>query len=110
MGNATNCHPKQFYLTHKIVARIITFSNDNIPIITIFKQLNISPLNKLVVNRIGIMMYKYANNLLVMYIITLQYRNTYYMSIGVISISNQIVLATQVASFHYVDLFPIYVI
>ena len=32
--------------------------------IDIFKQLNILPLNKLVINRIGIMMYKYANNLL----------------------------------------------
>ena len=30
----------------------------------IFKQLNILPLNKLVVNRIGLMTYKHANNLL----------------------------------------------
>ena len=63
-GNTTNCHLEQLYLTPTKVARIISFSNDNTPSIDIFKQLNILPLNKLVVNRIGIMMYKYVNNLL----------------------------------------------
>ena len=43
---------------------MISFSNYNTPSITIFKQLNILPLNTLVVNRIGIMRYKYANNVL----------------------------------------------
>ena len=43
---------------------MISFSNYNAHSIDIFKQLNILPLNKLVINRIGIMMYKYANNLL----------------------------------------------
>ena len=43
---------------------MISFSNYNAHSIDIFKQLNILPLNKLVVhkNKIGIMMYKYANN------------------------------------------------
>ena len=50
--------------TQKKVARMTSFSNYNAHSIYIFKQLNILPLNKLVVNRIGIMMYKYANNLL----------------------------------------------
>ena len=63
-GNASNCHLEQLYLTQKKVARMISFSNYNAHSIDIFKQLNILPLNKLVINRIGIRMYKYANNLL----------------------------------------------
>ena len=63
-GNASNCHLEQLYLTQKKVARMISFTNYNAHSIDIFKQLNILPLNKLVINRIGIMMYKYANNLL----------------------------------------------
>ena len=43
---------------------MISCSNYNTHRIDIFKQLNILPLNKLVVNRIGLMMYKHANNLL----------------------------------------------
>ena len=43
---------------------MISFSNYNAHSKNIFKQLHILPLNKLVVNRIGIMMYKYANNVL----------------------------------------------
>ena len=43
---------------------MISFSNYNIPSKDIFKPLNILLLNKLVVIRIWIMMYKYANNLL----------------------------------------------
>ena len=109
-GNASNCHLEQLYLTQKNVARIILFSNYNAHSICIFKQLNILPLNKLVINRIGIMMYKYVNNLLppvindmyttiVMYIITLQDRSTYYMSIRVILISTQKALLTQVLAY-----------
>ena len=43
---------------------MISFLDYNTHSIDIFKQLNILPLNKLYINRIGIMMYKYANNLL----------------------------------------------
>ena len=43
---------------------MIAFANYNTPSIDIFKNLNILPLYKLVVDRIGIMMYKYANDLL----------------------------------------------
>ena len=61
-GSASNCHIEQLYLTQKKVARVMSFSNYNTPSIDIFKQLNILPLKTLVVNIIGIMMYKYANN------------------------------------------------
>ena len=44
--------------------RIIAFANYNIPSIDIFKIQNRLPLDKLVVDIIGIMMYKYANDLL----------------------------------------------
>ena len=63
-GNASNCHLEQLYFTQKKVARMISFSNYNAHSIYIFKQLNILPLNKLVIKRIGIMMYMYANYLL----------------------------------------------
>ena len=46
------------------VIRMITFANYNTPSIDIFKNLNILPLDKRAVNRIGVMMYKYANDLL----------------------------------------------
>ena len=51
------------------------------------------------------MMYKYANNILppvindMMYIITIQDRSTFYMSIRVISISTQKALLTQVLAY-----------
>ena len=63
-GNATNCHLKQLYLIPKKVIRMITFANYNTPCIDIFKNLNILPLDKLVADRIGVMMFKYANDLL----------------------------------------------
>ena len=62
-GNATNYHLEQLYLVQMKMTKMISFSNYNTPSITMIKQLNILPLNKLVVNRIGLMMYKYANNL-----------------------------------------------
>ena len=62
--NATNYHIDQLYLIQKKVTRIISFSNYNTQGIYIFKQLNILPLNNLVVNIIGLMMYNHANNLL----------------------------------------------
>ena len=43
---------------------MIAFANYNTPSINIFKNLNILPLDKLVVDRIGIMRYKYTNDLL----------------------------------------------
>ena len=63
-GNAINCYLKQLYLIQKKVIRMIAFANYNTPSIDIFKNLIILPLYKLVVDRIGIMMLKYANNLL----------------------------------------------
>ena len=44
--------------------RVMTFANDNTPCIDIFNNLNILPLDKLVVDRIGVMMYTYANDLI----------------------------------------------
>ena len=55
--NATNCH-----LIQKKVIRMITFANYNTPSIDIFKNLNILPMEKHVVDRIGVMMYKYDND------------------------------------------------
>ena len=43
---------------------MIAFSHYNVHSIYTFKQLNTLPLNKLVIKRLGIMIYKYANNLL----------------------------------------------
>ena len=63
-GNATNCHLQQLYLIQKKVIIMITFVNYKTPSINISNNLNILPLNKLVVDRIGIMMYKYANDVL----------------------------------------------
>ena len=73
------------------------FSNCSTHSINIFKQYNILPLNKLVVNRIGLMMYKHANNALPpaindLYIENCEvhnYRNIYFMSIRVILIYTQ---------------------
>ena len=63
-GNASNCHLDQLYIIQKKVIRLISFTNYDIPNAVTFKNLEILPLNKLVYNRIGIMMYKYSNNLL----------------------------------------------
>ena len=62
-GNASNCHLDQLYIIQKKVIRLISFTNYDIPSAVTFKNLEILPLNKLVYNRIGIMMYKYSNNL-----------------------------------------------
>ncbi len=63
-GNASNCHLDQLYLIQKRIIRIITYSDYNISSDTLFRRLDILPLHKLVYNRIGMMMYKFANNLL----------------------------------------------
>ena len=57
-GNASNCHLDQWYKIQKKVIRLISFTNYDISSAITFKIL---PLNKLVYNRIGIMMYKYFN-------------------------------------------------
>ena len=41
---------------------MIAFANYNTPSIDIFKNMNLLSLNKLVADRIGIMMYKYVND------------------------------------------------
>ena len=63
-GNAAHCHLDQLYKIQKRIVRIITFSDYSIPSDTIFRNLDILPLNKLVYHRIGIMMFKYANGML----------------------------------------------
>ena len=63
-GNDSNCHLDQLYKIQKKVIRLISFTNYDISSATTFKKLEKLPLNKLVYNRIGIMMYKYFNNLL----------------------------------------------
>ena len=55
---------KQLYPIQKKVIRMITFANFYIPSINIFRNLNILPLDKLVVDRIDVMMYKFTNDLL----------------------------------------------
>ena len=61
-GNAFNCHLDQLYKIQKKVIRLISFTNYDISSGTTLKRLEILPLNMLVYNRIGIMMYKYFNN------------------------------------------------
>ena len=63
-GNASNCHLDQLYIIQNKVVRLILFTNYDISSAATFKNLEILPLNKLVYNRIGIMMYTYSNNLL----------------------------------------------
>ena len=63
-GNVSNCHLDQLYIIQKKVIGLISFTNCDISSAATFKNLEILPLNKLVYNRIGIVMYKYSNNLL----------------------------------------------
>ena len=48
----------------KKIIRIITFSDYNMSTTLLFKALKILPIDKLVYNRIGIVMFKYENGLL----------------------------------------------
>ena len=57
-------HLHQLYIIQKNVIRLISFTNYDISSATTFMKLEILPLNKLVYNRIGMMMNKYFNNLL----------------------------------------------
>ena len=71
----------QLYITQKKIIRLISFTNYDIPSAVTFKNLEILPLNKLVYNRIGIMMYKYSNNLLppainYLYFLIMMFTNT----------------------------------
>ena len=54
-------HLKPLLLLQKKILRIMTFSTYTEPI---FKDLNVLTINKLVIHRIGIMMYKFNNGLL----------------------------------------------
>ena len=63
-GNTSNCHLDQLYRIQKKVIRLILFTNFDISSAVTCENLEILPLNKLVHNRIGIMMYTYFNNLL----------------------------------------------
>ena len=63
-GNAAACHIYPLIILQKRIVRLITFSNYDASSDAIFKDLYILPLQKLVYNRIGIMMYKYVNGLL----------------------------------------------
>ena len=63
-GNASNCHLEPLFILQKRIIRIITFSNYDVSSTLIFRDLNVLPLRKLVQNRIGMIMYKYANGLL----------------------------------------------
>ena len=56
-GNAIHYHLKQLYLIQKKVIRMTTFANYNTPSIDIYKNLNILPLDKLVVDRIIIIIF-----------------------------------------------------
>ena len=55
-GNASNCHLDQLYKIQKKVIRLIYFTNYDISSAITFLKLEILLLNKLVYNRIEIMM------------------------------------------------------
>ena len=65
------------YLSYKKIIRIIRFSDKNSPNEPIFRNFNILPLQSLIFHRIGIMMYKYANNLVHSVMNTLYGHNRY---------------------------------
>ena len=62
-GNAAHCHLDPLF-KYFFNLRIINFSDHNALTEPIFNDLNILLLYKLIHNRIGIMMYKYANGML----------------------------------------------
>ena len=63
-GNAAQCHINQLLLVQKRIIIIISYSEYKAPSTPLFRSLDILPIDKLVHNRIGIMMYKYVNDLL----------------------------------------------
>ena len=63
-GNASHCHLHPLFLLQKKIIRIMTFSPYLAHTETLFINLEILPLDKLILNKIAIMMYKYANDML----------------------------------------------
>ena len=74
-GAASQCHLNPIYLLQKKIIRIITFSEYLAHTAPIFIDLQILPLDKLFLDRVGIMMYKYNNGLLPDVMNTLYRRN-----------------------------------
>ena len=75
-GTALKTHLDPLFLVQKKIVRIITFSQFLAHTEPIFINLSILPLHKLILNRIGIAMYKFANNLLPDVINSLYSRNS----------------------------------
>ena len=63
-GSASKIHLHPLFFTQKKVVRIITFSHYLAHTHPLFLSLSILPLDKLFLNQIGIVMYKYCNSLL----------------------------------------------
>ena len=63
-GISPQTHLKPLLLLQKKIVRIMTFSTYCAHTAPIFKDLNILTIDKLVIHRIGIMMYKFSNGLL----------------------------------------------
>ena len=63
-GSACQTHLHPLFLTQKKIVRIITFSNYLAHTQPIFIDLSILPLDKLILHRIGIIMYKIFNGML----------------------------------------------
>ena len=63
-GNASACHLDTLYLLQKKIVRIINFSNYDTHTLPLFKNMNILPIDKVVIHRIGMFMFKYYNGTL----------------------------------------------
>ena len=63
-GSTSKIHLYPLFLTQKKVVRIITFSHYFAHTHPLFFSISILPLDKLFLNQIGIVMYKYCNGLL----------------------------------------------
>ena len=63
-GISPHTHLKPLLLLPKKIVRIMTFSSYYAHTAPIFKDLTILTIDKLIVHRIGITMYKYSNGLL----------------------------------------------
>ena len=74
-GISPQTHLKPLLLLQKKIIRIMTFSTYCAHTDPIFKDLNVLTINKLVIHRIGIMMYKFNNGLLPTVLNSLYKRN-----------------------------------
>ena len=102
-GNASICHFDKLFIIPKKVIRLVSFTNYEISSVVTFLNLEILPL---VYSRIGIMMYKYSENLLTsainhLYVIMmftniLQDKNICFLFIRVALMSMQIASETKV--------------